>query len=250
MMPEHKEMVLEIMTLPDCPIIPWTSDQRSWLQNEKNFYQMVATRIDYLQARQLGFLPNDPSEHPLLTLSHKNWLKAYSQLLFSTLQIVVNGWELIREAALKDCRQFNFANPRKLFVEICREDINTYALEHVFSHGANRGIQLKELRRLYREEAKFYRGGFYENEEEKLLELRAGNWEKFCIFAIWNYRLRCKNIGLKYAWKSFFEAHKIINRLIQETKIAEDGGQTISLQWHNGEAFNFATSTPVQWVDS
>jgi hypothetical protein len=230
---DHQDMILAIAEIPPRPSRPTkTKDQQTWLINENNFNRWIGLRIDYLQAKQLGFLPQDPLDHPLFDPRFKPWIAVESQYYFAILQIVIEGWELVKEAALRENREFPFKNPKELIIEIFREKSLEYASDKVFSPELGAGFTLNEIRQNFRKSSKFLRGRLEPTDEARELEAcRKGRWREFIVFAIWRYRFRGKQYKkLQQAWKSFLDAHKAMSAFIHSVPTPTDEEKLISMK--------------------
>ncbi len=241
---EHRDMILAIAEIPPRTTKCKTKDQQTWVINENNFNRWIGLRLDYLQQKQLGFLPNDPLDHPFFDPRFKPWITVESEYWFALLQIAIEGWKLIKEAAIREKREFPFRNPRELIVEVFREKSLEYALEKVFSTELGTGFTLNEIRQNFRESSKFLRGRLEANDEARELEAcRSGRWREFCIFAIWEYRHRGKHKKVRQAWKNFLDAHKAKSAFLHSLPSPTDKEKLVSLKWNRGHAIGSVTDS-------
>lgn len=239
-------MILAIAEIPPRPPRPTKiKDQLLWLINENNFNRWVGLRLDYLQQKQLGFLPPDPLDHPMFDARFKPWIAVESEYYFALLQIAIEGWELIKEAALREKRAFSFKNPRELIVEIFREKFLEYASEKVFSAELGAGFTLNEIRQNFKKSSKFLRGRLEPPDETRELEAcRDGRWREFCIYAIWDFRYRGGQYKkMRQAWKNFLDAHKAMSAFLHAIPSPQEEEKLVSLKWNKGHAVSSATDS-------
>ncbi len=251
---EHRRMIFAIKQLPICPSIAQTDDQKNWLKHMQNFWVYMGLRLDYLQLKQLGFLPvdpiDDPNSHPRL----REHLDLFSSYFFQMLQVVIKGFPFIKDAAIREGRNFNFDNPRDLFTEICR-DCSKPVIEDAFSKGIDQGVELNQVRAVGTTMSKFYRGRLSKDysgksvcknelsEEQILLDLKSGDWFCFWQFAVFKHRFK----ELREPWKEFLKTQKNLNRFIHETN---QGTRLMMLKWHSGHAVYSSTSRPLKFDSS
>lgn len=252
----HKQMISVIKQLPICPLIAQTNDQKNWLKHMQNFWVWMGLRLDYLQLKQLGFLPMDPIDNPDLFPRQREHLDLFSSHLFQTLQVVIKGFPFIKDAAIREERNFNFDNPRDLFTEICR-DWSKSDIEAPFSKGIDQGVELNQVRAAWTTMSKFYRGRLSKDftgksvceneptEDQILSDLKSGDWVGFWQFAVFKHRFK----ELREPWKEYLKTHKNLNRFIHETKPIE-GTSLVLLKWHSGHAVYSSTNTPLKFDDS
>lgn len=248
---EHRQMIFAIKQLPICPSIAQTDDQKNWLKHTQNFWFYMGLRLNYLQLKQLGFLPLDPIDDPNLHPSLREQIDLFSSHFFQMLQVVIKGLPFIKDAAIREGRNFNFDDPRDLFTEICR-DCSKSAVEDVFSKGIDQGVELNQARASWTTMSKFYRGRLSKDylgksvcknelsEEQILSDLKSSDW--FWQFAVFKHQFK----GLREPWKEFLKTYKNFNRFIHETQ----GTRLMMLKWHSGHAVYSSTSRPLKFAYS
>ncbi len=250
---EHRQMIFAIKQLPVCPSIAQTDDQKNWLKHMQNFWVSMGLRLDYLQRKQLGFLPVDPIDNPGLPLGHREYLDLFSSHFFQMLQVIIKGFPFIKDAAIREGRNFNFNNPRDLFTEICRY-CSKSVIEDAFSKDIDQGVELNQARASWTTMSKFYRGRLSKDysgksvcknepsEEQILSDLKSSNWFWFWQFAVFKHRFK----ELREPWKEFLKTYKNLNRFIHETQ----GTRLMMLKWHSGHAVYSSTSRPLKFDSS
>lgn len=210
---EHRLMICEIKCLPEYSVQKIrTKKQAEFIFSEHNYWQLTGTRIDYLQAKQLGFLPIDP----LFSIENeeiREIIQVFSDYFFNKLQVIIPNFEVIRWTAQKRNRQFTFRNPRNLFAQICKEHAGRAVIE-CCSQDVNVGMPIKEVRNSLRAMGKFYRGSMSQDLMAKKSESLLGSpsWSDFTMGAI------CQEVGRKHLnkrdyWREFKAAHKAMYRL-------------------------------------
>jgi len=169
-----------------------TKKQAEFAWGEHNFWELVGTRIDYLQSLQLGYIPIDPLVY-IDNDYYRDWVKIFSNFNFWQLQVLIHHFGDVQLAAYKRNRQFPFPNPRTLLVYICHEQAS-HQFAPCISHNVNVGRPVKKTRNTMSETLKFIRGTLPVNLMEKMSDnlLNAQAWSDFTIGAI------CEEVGRKY----------------------------------------------------
>ena len=118
---QHQELIKSICLLPEVSgTILWQVEQLRYIQEQRDFWTAVAYRIDYLQRVQLGFSLTDPIDY-IEELILKIKLKVYSDFYFQSLQVIIDGFDVIKAYANKKEKNFPFYHPRELLAAICRQ---------------------------------------------------------------------------------------------------------------------------------
>jgi hypothetical protein len=236
----HRDLIRLIQSLPEFAIISlWTQKQYDFLQLEKLFWQRLGKQIDYLQMLQLGFLPEDPSENiPQPELKPK--VRVYGKYLFSLLQVVINGFDYIKDAAKKDGRTFEFDDPRQLFSQICKE-LSQTPLSSATSRDINVGITLKKQRDTTRLAGKFFRLTLDEENSSKICNdlISDGSWVAFSLAAIY------EAVDKKYlknwsSWQQFEKSHRELRRFVENEKL-------VAIKWNAGHPIDSKSGKPVRF---
>ncbi|NEQ20166.1 MAG: hypothetical protein F6K28_13155 [Microcoleus sp. SIO2G3] len=238
---EHRLMICEIKCLPEYSVQEvWTKKQAEFIFSEHNYWQWIGIRIDYLQARQLGFLPIDP----LFSINHleiRETVEVFSNYFFNKLQVIIHNFEVIYWAAQKRNRQFSFANPRNLFVQICKEHSRRSVVE-CSSHRVNVGTPIKELRNTLCTIGKFYRGTLPPDLIAEKTESMLGSpsWSDFTMGAV------CEKVKRKYLdkqdyWKEFRSAQKAMYRLSKKPNQS-------NMLWNAGYPVYASSRQPVSFL--
>ncbi len=250
---EHKQMISKIKPLPICPSTARTQDQKIWLKDRQNFWVWIGLRLNYLQLKQLGFQPVDPIDTPDLDSRQRESLDLFSSYLFQILQVIIKGFSFIKDAAIREGRDFYFDNARELFIEICRDWAKS-GLEDAFSEGIDRGSELNQVRTAWTTMSKFYRGRLSKdyigksvcknelNEEQILSDLKNSDWFGFWQFAVFKHRFK----ELREPWKEFLKTQKNLCKFIHETK-PKEGTTLTMLKWNSGHAVHSDTNSPAKF---
>ncbi len=242
---EHKQMLKALAGLPQHPFL-WvgTPDQKAEIENQKKLWQWIAGRIDSLQRQQVGFDPLDPLDDPRLHPLQRQQINVNSRYRFAQLKLIIAGWDLIKDAAKKNDRNFPFNNPRELFTELCRQQATVDISDLVRDEGENGGIG--KVRDNYRIRAAFYRDRLEPKKTEELLEIHRNSeyWENFIIYAVWEKRnsgLTRVEFKMRDCWKAFLAAHKDLTAFWCN-KTAIDGCSFVLPKWRYGYALNPQTN--------
>jgi hypothetical protein len=214
--------------------ITLTSDQEFKWNQSKNEWYFLGEYLDYCQLKQAGYLPKDPLAG--LPPSYAESLKIEGNFLLAQLELIINGWDLIKEAAANQGREFNFNCPRLLFTELCRQEAMD-ELKFTLSNGYNLGDGTEETRKYFRDLSKFYRDRMSEDEYAFWLHTHQSceYWSRFIIFAVWEQR----HSKLKKVWKNYLYAHKQRVKMICDKNFYDQWGvKAITLKWSNGKAFD------------
>ncbi len=123
-----------------------------------------------MQKIQSGFLPADPADDKALHPRQREQLDLYSRYKFALLDVLIRGWDIIKNAAICEGRPFPFANPRELFTQICRECANG-SVEDMVSTGIDQAPTLNELRDSMTDSSAFFRKRLEERKHNKMLSL-------------------------------------------------------------------------------
>lgn len=244
--PEHQEMILAIKCLPDNEDIKlWTLYQKPMLINQDNYWNNFAIRIDYLQKIQAGFLLEDPIDDEVLHPLQRELIDVESRYKFAILNLLIEGWETIKNTAIREGREFPFGNPRELFAQLCREEAKK-EVGRITSREINQGPTLKELRIASTILISFYGGKFEPELQVRFLaRFQEGSWCQFWVFAIWQERNKSK---LRDHWKEFINTLKTRIHFLKETKHC-NGAKLVAPKWSDGNVAYSDTGKPVQLPD-
>lgn len=233
----------ESKALPEFSVIMlWLPEQSTYLKNQKNFWQRLGARVDYLQQLQLGFRPQDPINNiPDGTLRKK--VEVYSNFHFWLLQAVIDGFDDIQRAATVEEKFFPFGSPRELFIEICKE-FSSVSVAQATSRDTGVGVSLGWIRGTQTLMGRIYRSTLSPTEMEQNLQFLKENagWGGFAIASI------LSGSGAKYlkkpttpqgqTWKRFQEAHKDLLRFLKQNDVA-------TLKWNVGHPVWSQSNAPV-----
>jgi hypothetical protein len=238
---EHRELITALSLLPEfSSSMIWHTEQAKELEIERNTWKCIGIRIDYLQMIQLGFCPTDPADaitEPIL----KEKLIVHSNYIFAMLQVVIQGFDVIRNRAQQEQREFPFANPRQVIAQICREDAQR-KVKDITSPELNVGSSVSEIRDGQSFMNKFYRGKFLDQEKEEICKAfdDTGLLMGFVLASV--YR------GVKYrylkkweSWNQLGRAHKDFYRYLKKST-------THTVKHNVGRAFWSDTCQPVNYL--
>lgn len=238
-----KSLRLVLEELPPLDLILLRQDltfQQQWLwKNQETLWKGIGMKIDYLQLKRMGFILEDPFDAPGFDPVSKVIMNRKANTSFAELNLMIAGWELIKEAALKNKKDFPFNNPRELFAEYCKQQAIT-ATQDFLSTDINQGEPLTETRQYYRDLGALYRGRVGEKDVEKerraLLDfLNSNDWFRFSIYAIWGHQNcpKFNNGELKRAWKEFLKAFKDESAMVCNKNFFQKYGVKLSQLKHN-----------------
>lgn len=241
--PEHLQMLKALSGLPEHPIL-WTKDQQTFIEDQKRFWKWVAGTIDYLQRVQLGLLCINPLDNPGLHPAQKLMIEVNSRYRFSQLNLIIVGWDLIKEAANRNHKNFPFNNPRELFTELCRQQAIIEITDNITDDDTKENIG--KVRDNYRYRSSFYRDRLKGEETEQALEIcrKSKYWENFIIYAIWEKKfseLRTGELEMKNCWKKYLVTHKKLSAFWCDNK-TKNTYRLILPKWTYGYAINPQTS--------
>ncbi len=248
--PEHQQMLKALADLPEHPAL-WTKEQQAEIENQKEFWRWTAGQLDYFQRQQLGFDNPNPLDDPRLHPLQRKKINVSSYYRFSQLNLIIVGWDLIKDAARRNNRDFPFNNPRELFTELCRQQA-AIDISDVVSKGEEESGGIGKLRDNYRIRAAFYRGKLEPKETKELLEIHRNSeyWENFIIYALWDKKLTGltrANLKMRDCWKAFLAAHKNLTAF-WTNKTAIDGCSLVLPKWRYGYAVHPQTSQRLKLV--
>lgn len=231
-----------------------TAHQKQEWESLKNRWYILGRQLDYIQGIDCGLINtlvvksplDDCRIHPALQVA----LKIEADCLFATFKLMIAGWELIEKAARKNNREFNFKNPRELFIEFCKQD-SQCVVEYFLTEGINQGVSLGDFRDWFRIHNKFYRRTLKNTKEhEELLNVHKNSyhWDRFTIYAIWDDRNSKEfNQGkLCYAWNEFLRTYKALVKSICDKRFySEYDTRLFMTKWNQGHPVFSDTCKPV-----
>ncbi len=246
---DHRATVSAIKELPDLSVLLWTNPQQMALENRKEYWRLIGRRIDYFQLKACGYNPPDPLEERELHSGWKEWIKTLSAYDFATLNLMINQFNAIKSAAIKDGRGFPFDSPRELFTERCRELANSEVVEEIGSNKANQGTALTKQRSGLAELDAFFKGRLDKAGKDKpLSEFRSHKeWCVFWMFPVWQVRWGTQAARLEpqaakqfmYCWSGFLDAFWDVRQLIKKkSELATAGATLLGAKWSFGYVFD------------
>ncbi len=196
--------LLQNKSLSEVQYLKWTNDEISW--------QWIAFRLAYfLIKRTAQATMPDPLDCQTLDEVSRKYIDTVSRLFLAELDLIVEGWKIIKSTALEVRGYFPFDYPSELFGDVCRfraED-DTSA---IFTNETISEVYISKICQGLREESRLFRNGFdTKKTSQKLASYKvSGDWVYFAIYSIWDYRERCdhKYLDLTDAWKRFLKSHK------------------------------------------
>jgi hypothetical protein len=239
---KHQELIKSISLLPEVSgMILWQVEQLKYIQEERDFWITLAYRIDYLQRVQIGFSLTDPIdyiEEPILKIK----LKVYSDFYFQSLQVIIDGFDVIKTYASKKERNFPFHHPRELLAAVCRQAAE-FGVAEATSPDLNIGMTTTEVRKLVSDMGKFYRGTLPEESIDKLCDWFEGDkddeeiWWGLTIAALYRV-VGIQRLQKWNSWKNFLKAYKSYQRYLNDKR-------TFTTRWNAGVPVFSATDSPV-----
>jgi quinol monooxygenase YgiN len=230
-----------------------TAAQLAQITHTENFWALILKRIDWLQREQLieqwGFCSPEILNHPeFYDFKYMNWmLDATSRYHFAQLQICISGWDLIKQAAQENQKEFPFNNPRELFSTICLQQKES-DLSGI-KDGSEGGLE--QQRANLRIRSHFYRDRLPAEETCKLLKMHqeSSQWCNFIIYAIWDeryssYRKSPTSRTMRETWQDFLKAHKNFTAFWCN-KSDVDGYRLSILAWRAGRGFDPKTNKQI-----
>jgi hypothetical protein len=215
-----------------------SSDQNFQWQQNKNRWHYIGQYLEYCQLKQAGYLPS----HPLEALPEvvKGCLIIEGDYLLALLQIMIDGWEIIKATAIKEGRNFDFDCPRSLFIEACKQEAE-FTLKHCLNDGYD---STNEAREYFRQSNAFYRDRLETKEHDQWMEVHktCNHWSRFVLYATWQH----KHTKLKKSWEIYLKAYKKITAMnCDKNFFTKYGVVAESLQWRSGKAFSTKNGSPV-----
>jgi hypothetical protein len=247
---EHKKMIRAIQNLPEFPksFFPKTNAQVWALMNQMAKWKYLGAKIDHLQKKQLGFLPAEPipkSLHPLL----QEQLHVIAEYLFWLLQVLIEGFDDVKNFASQRQRNFPFTEPRELFVGICTE-FSSMEIAPIVSDDVGVGETLTEVRVSQSLTGKFFRFSLTPEKEAQLCSSleETGFYYGLAIAAIYSTsKTYLKKLTNKrgQTWKQFRNAHKAMNNFCN--KQYKGDGSLCTITWNAGHPVFSQNGKPVDF---
>jgi hypothetical protein len=240
---EHKDLISTICLLPEIPVIAfWRKEQSGEIKRQKNLWKWTGGRIDYLQQKQMGFLIDDPAN--LLTIPIlKTKLIVRSDYFFCFLQVIIDGFDIIKSAAHRKGKDFPFNNPREVLAAICKEQAQEQ-INEITSRDIGNGVTISQARKEQSLIGKFYRGSLSDEETEALCLFfeDSGLLTGFVIASIY------QGTGKRYlkkwhSWQQFKKAHKNYCKYLNSP-------ETHLVKWEGGHPVWTDTCQPVLYEES
>jgi len=217
-----------------------TLEQEDFWEQEKRRWKIIGARIDYLQMEALGFILPDPLDG-IDESVFKIYFDLATRMQYQELQLMIAGWELIKDKAIAEGRDFPFRNPRELFAESCRQ-IAAYTVEPALSRGINQGDSAENIRKIYRDTNSFYRDSdrLDKKRQAQMMEEHKNSpyWREFLIYAIWEKKLDKKfNRGkLSLAWRNFLNACKAESAMVcTKNYFSQHKCRLVTCKWNQGK---------------
>lgn len=245
---EHASMISAITNLPDFSVLLWTNPQKSAIENRKEYWRLIGERIDYFQLKLCGFNPPDPLEERKLHPGWEEFIKLVSLYDFATLNLMIDQFETIKAAAVKEGRNFPFDDARELFAQRCRELANSEVAEEVSARGVNQGGTLTQQRVGLTKINALFKGRLPEEEESSILaDFRTHKeWCVFWLFPVWQAVLESTPTkNLQRCWEDYLDAFKSLLQLLKkESDIVQDA-KLLRPKWSAGHIFDPKTGRPL-----
>jgi hypothetical protein len=242
-----------------------TAHQKQEWESLKNRWYILGKELDYIQGIDCGLINtlvvksplDDCRIHPALQVA----LKIEADWLFAIFKLMIAGWKPIVNAARENNREFNFKHPRELFIEFCKQN-SQCVVEYFLTEEINQGESLGDFRDWFKVHNEFYRDRLEdpkEGEDKKknnnkvsLTEMlnnhkNSKEWDRFIIYAIWNYRHDPKNnLKIYQAWNEFLRTYKSLVKSIRDKRFySEYDTRLFMTKWNQGHPVFSDTCKPV-----
>lgn len=217
---EDKELIFNIRSLPDIPVIKlWTPQQKSWYEYRNREWDFIAAFIGFRQLQELGCNPslnvNTYCDPQILDL-----LISKGNIYFFEFQLIIDQFDEIREFSFRDKRGFPFSNARQLFFQVLQELSNSET-EDVCGNRINQGPSATQLKKGFKKLCHFWHKKLDKEELSKFINyLRSSpEWCDFWIYAVWEvyYRSSKQSKRFKYLWDVHLEALKVFDGLLSQS---------------------------------
>lgn len=240
-------MLARIKELPEVGAIAiWAAPQAAYLRHEKQHWQVIGMRLDYLLQLEAGYLPADPAERADSKLLCR-FIQVETDYFFAILRCIIAGWDALRFAAAKDGRPIqNFKNPRHLFAECCRE-ISECQMAEATSRHIGVGITMTEQRQLARSASKFIGNSPKAQElRDEMREFLKGSalWTPYILATLRDQPMCMKqSTRLGVAWAELKRTQRDFARILDHPDLG-------TIRWNAGHPVWSATDKPVRFPDS
>jgi hypothetical protein len=229
-LPPYK--LIAFKTLSDAQELKW--------QQSRLWWGYLGKYLEYSQLEQAGYLP----ENPLIDLhpGYQEWIIREGNLLLAELGLMIEGWQIIKNAALSEGKIFDFDSPRSLFVESCKQEA-AHLLKPCLM-----GIEsssLTQIREFYRQSNALYRDRLADTEEAEWLEefKSCEHWTYFSIYAIWQHRLK----ALNKSWQEYLKAYKQVMAIYCDKEFFKPYELKASqVVWRGGKMFDAKNQSPIK----
>lgn len=232
----HLAMREAIFSLPDLPpesvLFLWTPSQKKLIEGEREEWRNLARYLDYKQAKSIGFSVTSPLEK-LESEPAKKLIEVKGELLFTQLEAIIGGWDVILEAGLKFERHIPYQHPRDFFVEAQREISFSWGRD-IFSPVLTEGGR-KYWSNLLREETVFLEGR-HKNQDEILESFKNKGLAEFWLVAILDflqYVSRNHTYRTRY-WNPLLKAQKRYRNFVLKP---QKGYQILHPRFKDGSVF-------------
>ena len=223
----------------------WTEEQVEEIEYTKNLYGFALTRVRYLIFKNAGYSFEDPVDN-LPLVGHKKQIETISNLLFCQLNLISKAWDIVRQAAVLERREFNYNHPIELFFEMCNQ-MASADLSDPLSRDIDRGDSLTSSREYFRTEAKFYRDRLESEQTKSILNeyKQSKYWWQFFLHSMWAYRY---NPDIENTWKEFLKAHKQWVSF-NCNKESIENARLLAFKWNHGRPVNPKTGQPIKFKE-
>jgi hypothetical protein len=209
-------------------------------QQSRLWWGYLGKYLEYSQLKQAGYLP----ENPLIDLhpGYQEWISRQGNLLLAELGLMIDGWQIIKNAALSEGKIFDFDSPRSLFVESCRQEAEFLLKPCLIGIESS---SLTQIREFYRQSNAFYRDRLSAKEAAEWLEefKTCGHWTYFSIYAIWQHRHK----ALSKSWQEYLKAYKQVTSIYCDKEFFKPYGLKASqVMWRGGKMFDAKNQSPVK----
>ncbi|MEP0983358.1 hypothetical protein [Leptolyngbya sp. FACHB-17] len=209
-------------------------------------FSLTLQRVIFLDLLSSGLRPADPFDAVDWTNTpiKKRLLDLEGDISWTQLQVLNQGFDLIREAATNSGYEFRFSDPRALFVQILKDERQD-SINLILTDRCSAGMTLEQEREMRTFQSKLFRGRASQSEETQALEKwRSEPWLNFCLYGIWHERFRHK--PLREAWEKFLKAHKAYLSFLRSKEVRNRASNIV---YNYGQPVLSKTMQPVRWAE-
>lgn len=235
---QHEFLMAGIKELPIVNAIrsDLTRNQKLYLEDQKARWIWIGERLSYLR----GYRAEDPLKS-IPSPELEVLVKIQADLYLDYLDLIIKGFEIIRDSAHKDEKAFPFRFPMELLLEVLKEHADC---SHIFLDEPE--TNKKELYSEGQRWVKFLTYQLDKPEEEGILkELKSIGWHGYWLACLWSYPHKQRDF--RREWKSLIKNYRSL--IHQEKRYSRKTSKRKylfnTLNWRNGIPFSSQNRSPV-----